>query len=240
MRSTWILAAGVLSFVITQQAFAQTTSSGLFGSRTSGGSTATSSGGASGGTSGGTAGAASGGTQAAPNVASGAQNVASAAVQTVQTKGAFVGADSQDTTNARSLQAAAGQSGGTNANGMNQLQNMFSQSLQQLNQQSQKASRPKIRVPLKMGFPPQPASANYVQHFANHLTKLPGIRFVGPAEVTMEGRLAVLRGTVATEDDRRLAEALAMMEPEVLAVRNELKVDSTATTVEQLPPGNSP
>ena len=57
----------------------------------------------------------------------------------------------------------------------------------------------------------------------------------GPASVTMEGRTAVLRGKVATAEDRELAAALTLMEPDVKDVRNELVVDSLATPVEVLP-----
>jgi hypothetical protein len=143
-----------------------------------------------------------------------------------QTQGAFVGADSADTTNFRSMQALqGGTQGRAGANsGISQLQNLFSQGLQGLNQQSQRAVRPQIRVPLRLGFQPQPVSVASVRRFETSLTSLPGIRFIGPAEVVMEGRTAVLRGTVASDEDRRLAQALAMMEPEILAVKNELQV----------------
>lgn len=255
MRTAWLIAAGVVvAFGLADAAFGQSTRNGMFGQTSVGGSaasrtptastgartsTGTSAGGTTGTTQGGVSAAASTG---APNVAIGAQNAASA-VTLNQTRGAFVGADSSDAgvTNARSLMALqggaqGGAAGRSNTSGLNQLGNLFSQGLQQLNQQNQRATRPKIRTPLRMGFQPQPVSLTHVRNFETRLTRLPGVRFVGAPEVMLEGRTAVLKGTVASEDDRRLAEALAKMDPEVLAVRNELKVDSSATrAAEELP-----
>lgn len=259
-RLVYTLAAVcLLSPVTSRPAIAQSrTSAGLFGQtttgtaasvgRTSGGTisntgtltnnTGTGSSGTSGGTGGGT-------TTNTGNVAaeSAANNLANQAIQLQQTPGQFVGADSQDAVNLRSMQAA-GQSRTGAQSGMNQLQNLFSQGLQQLNQQTQRAARPQIRVPLRIGFQPQSVSVAHVRRFESHLAKLPAIRFIGPAQVVMEGRTAILRGTVATEDDRRLAERLAMMQPEILAVKNELQVDSSATTAspgpEALPPATAP
>jgi len=238
-----VAAMAAFSVVFASTAFGQSkTSSGMLGSRTTGTSASTgrsTTGSTS--TSGASGAAASGSSTAAPaNVATTSQNVASTAVQTTQQRGAFVGADSGDTTNARSLQALNGQTGRATNNGASQLQNLFSQSLQQLNQSTQRAARPQIRVPLRMGFQPQPVSAAKVRIFEDNLNKLPAIRFIGQPQVVMQGRTAVLRGIVATEDDRRLAENLAKMEPEVLDVRNELRVDSTATAAEQLPPAAGP
>jgi hypothetical protein len=156
------------------------------------------------------------------------------AVATTQQRGAFVGADTSDTTNARSLQGSNARRATPN-NGLAQLQNLFAQGLQNVNQGNKAASQVQIPVALKLGFAPQPVAPARVQSFQTRLTKLPSIRFVGPASVTLEGRTAVLRGTVASEEDRELAAALAMMEPDVKDVRNELTVDSSATTAEELP-----
>jgi hypothetical protein len=163
------------------------------------------------------------------------------AIQTSQVRGAFVGADSSDSTNARSLQ-------GTNArnqsasNGLAQLQNLFQQGMQNINQGNQAGAQVQIPVALKLGFTPQPVSTARFQAFQTRFIKLPSLRFIGPASVTLEGRTAVLRGKVATAEDRELAAALAMMEPDVLKVRNELTVDSgtTAEELPQVPATNSP
>jgi osmotically-inducible protein OsmY len=61
---------------------------------------------------------------------------------------------------------------------------------------------------------------------------------LGKIEATLEGnRTVVLRGRVATEADRQLAEGLARLEPAAMAVRNELVVGSApGTTAEAVPP----
>ena len=68
------------------------------------------------------------------------------------------------------------------------------------------------------------------------ITKAPGLTTLGPVGATLEGSTAVLRGRVATEADRQLAEGIARLEPAVSAVRNELVVGSApATTLDSLP-----
>ena len=54
-----------------------------------------------------------------------------------------------------------------------------------------------------------------------------------PIKVEMEGRTAVLTGTVDTDHARDLAERLAMLEPGISDVRNELIVDPAAPKVER-------
>jgi len=219
-----------------------TTTSGLFGTNTVGGSAAsrtptassqarTSTGTSPGGTTGG-----AGSTTDTQNVAQTAmQNMAGASSISAPVAGAFIGADSSDTTNVRSLQAIGMGSTATNGS-LTQLQSLFTQGLQTLNQNNARAPKARIRVPMKLGFSPLPASPVHFRTFGNNITKLPGgVRFVGPAEAILEGRTAVLRGKVASEEDRRLAESLVKLEPEVLAVRNELTVDSVGTTGEALP-----
>jgi hypothetical protein len=161
-------------------------------------------------------------------------------ITTTQQQGAFVGADTGDTGNLLSRQGA--QARGFQNNNFAQLGNLFAQGMQsvnQNNQQGQQRSRTQVRIGLKLGFQPAPIAATSVAAFESRLVKLPGIRFIGPADVTLEGRTAVLRGTVASEDDRDLAEALAKMEPAVQNVRNELVVDSSARAAEELPPASS-
>lgn len=241
------LAAAALTFSLSQIASAQQTSSyyggsssqGLFGTNTVGGSQATNTGNSLGGSSGG-----GGGSAQDPfsqqNVAAG--GVARPQVQTQQTQGAFVGADRADTTNPRSQQSAQTRSAQAN---FAQLGNLFAQGMQSVNQNNntQGRNQPNIRIALRLGFRPAPVSPTSMVAMQTRLEKLPGIRFIGQSQVAMEGRTAVLKGTVASEEDRELAEALAMMEPDVLDVRNELVVDSTATTdstarSEELPPAS--
>ena len=51
----------------------------------------------------------------------------------------------------------------------------------------------------------------------------PGTRFSG-VQVSMAGSVAILRGTVSSANDRQLAEQIAMLDPSVTSVRNELTV----------------
>jgi hypothetical protein len=59
--------------------------------------------------------------------------------------------------------------------------------------------------------------------------------------VSVEGATATLRGEVASERDRTLAERLVLFEPGIDSVRNELKVRSPSKgPAEYLPPPPSP
>jgi hypothetical protein len=245
MFSRWstIIAILVAATLATHPALAQTrssqggtgsTSQGLFGTNTVGSSSNYSA--PSGSTGGTRSTGGAGGTNAQDPFAQ--QNIASQTraptIQTTQQRGAFVGADTSDTTNARSLQGANARGSQFGNNGLAQLQNLFQQGMQNVNRGNQQGAQVQIPVALKLGFSPLPVSPVRVQAFQTRITRLPSIRFVGPASVTLEGRTAVLRGTVASEEDRDLVEALALMEPDVKDVRNELTVDSSATT-EELP-----
>lgn len=57
---------------------------------------------------------------------------------------------------------------------------------------------------------------------SGHLAKRSTVR------ITMDDEVAVLRGQVASEADRRLAEAAVRMEPGIWQVRNELEVKASA------------
>lgn len=244
LASVAILCAASITSAQTSSAYSGTQVNGLFGSNTVGGTSPSQ--GLGGSSSAGGVNTATG--TVAPNVATSNQNVALSAIENTrkQTQGAFVGADTADTGNFLSRQATAGTSGATGRNGgmngLSQLQSLFSQSQQGMNGgQNQSQSMPQIRIALRLGFRPQPVSTMQMQAFQTRLTRLPGMRFVGAPDVVMEGRTAVLRGKVASEEDRELAEALAKMEPDVLKVRNELEVIESSPSDETLPavPGSS-
>jgi hypothetical protein len=156
-------------------------------------------------------------------------------------QGAFVGADVGEAVNLRSQMGANAQ-----MQGMRNLQGLF----QQLGRGSDLNNQPRgnqqgraqtqLRIPIRLGFQGRPVVApQFTAKFQQRLTKLPGLNVIGPIEVTLEGRTAVLRGTVATEADRELAAGLARLEPEVLDVRNELVVGAAATTGEELLPASA-
>jgi hypothetical protein len=135
--------------------------------------------------------------------------------------------------------------GGQPSAGGNQFANLFSQIGRQMNQGGnfnqqggRNAVRPAIRIPLRLGFTPKPISVpQFTARFESRMAKLPGITSIGPIRVTMDGSTAVLTGVVASEQDRELAAGLAMLEPEVGSVRNELTVQNAEPGAEGL---NSP
>jgi hypothetical protein len=128
--------------------------------------------------------------------------------------------------------------------GITGLRNNFSQQGRQNSFNNQQAQRGRqgaggqqqIRVPIRLGFVPSPvATPQFSANLTNRLSKTTALAAARDINVSLEGRTAILRGTVATEADRRLAESLARLEPEVSAVQNELVVGSAETTAEGLP-----
>jgi len=151
--------------------------------------------------------------------------------------GAFVGADSGDATQVYSQQQNA------------QMQSLqqFSQQMQRANQQrnqmmnqnqNQGVGKKPIRVSIsaQIPLPATRTSSAVSQQFATRLKRIPGMERSGAVQVSMEGRTAVLAGRVATARDRELAAGLALLEPGISSVRNELVVDSSASKAEVLPP----
>ncbi|MBI3836476.1 MAG: BON domain-containing protein [Planctomycetia bacterium] len=67
------------------------------------------------------------------------------------------------------------------------------------------------------------------------LERSQAIRRTGPLEVSLEGRTATLRGTVASTRDRALAELLLRLEPGVSDVQNDLKVKPVAEPIANPP-----
>jgi len=158
----------------------------------------------------------------------------------------FIGQSSQN--NAQNFYASGqGARGNQSFSALSQLMtkargNQFNQQQAQKNARTGQQAQSQFRVPLRIGFVPQPVNpSNITAVFPGRLTKIAGLSGLGRIQASLEGRTAVLRGTVATEADRQLAEGLARLEPEVMAVRNELVVGnpgSLGTTVEALPPAS--
>ena len=71
-----------------------------------------------------------------------------------------------------------------------------------------------------------PAAAAVRQSLTQRLESCSGLRRLGPIEVSLEGRTATLRGKVASERDRTLAQSLLLFEPGISQVKNELAVGS--------------
>jgi hypothetical protein len=89
---------------------------------------------------------------------------------------------------------------------------------------------PPVRATVTIGFEPvvsQPEQ--YSSTISEHLVGLPALHWQVPAQVVMQGRTAVLRGVVATEHDRDLAERVLRLEAGVDRVDNQLVVASHST-----------
>jgi len=108
---------------------------------------------------------------------------------------------------------------------------------QQNNRQSQLAgaantrasSRRQIQTSYKIGFAIPSADSSAVStKLSDQLARSQAISSVGGVSIQLDGKTAVLRGTVATDHDRELAALLAMLEPGVSQVRNELEVQSAS------------
>ena len=63
---------------------------------------------------------------------------------------------------------------------------------------------------------------------SDQLNRSRSLASAGGVNVQIEGKTAVLRGTVASDHDRALAQQLAMLEPGVSQVKNELQVAGSA------------
>jgi len=236
---------------VRAQANRGTSTSGMFGNTTLGGTSGASPAGlGSGMTQGMSANSAQGGSGTNNNAGAGggANPSGAAGMQNLQAGGAtgFIGTGSQ---NIGGNVYASGQRGQTNQNfnALTQLmakaqQNQFNQQQAQKNARGNTQAQSQFRVPLRIGFQPQPVPSTAISGYVQRLPKIPGLARIGPIQASLEGRTAVLRGTVASEADRQLAEGLARLEPAVMAVRNELVVGNPTnpgTTVEALPPASA-
>lgn len=93
---------------------------------------------------------------------------------------------------------------------------------------AQTAPEPVIRFRMTLGFShPQPAPSTVSTNFAQRLSRISQLPSAKSVAVTMEDRTAVLAGQVDSEHEKRLIEKLAMMEPGVSEVRNELTVTAS-------------
>lgn len=89
---------------------------------------------------------------------------------------------------------------------------------------------PKLEVDFDV-IPREPRSVE--QEIARHLQEDSTRDRFGQIEVSLEGETATMRGTVASANDRAVAEALVLFEPGVRVVRNQLVVRPLVTP---LPP----
>ncbi len=89
---------------------------------------------------------------------------------------------------------------------------------------------------LRVGFDvPAPIESEVQAQLTNLLRSCPHLHQTSPIEVLLEGRTATLRGEVASERDRILAQQLILFEPGISRVKNELIV-RPADSPPQSPP----
>lgn len=75
---------------------------------------------------------------------------------------------------------------------------------------------------------------------AQRLAGCSQLHAIGPIEVSMAGRTAIVRGTVASARDQFLAQQLLLFEPGISAVRNELQVQPPAADQQRSKATSSP
>jgi hypothetical protein len=71
---------------------------------------------------------------------------------------------------------------------------------------------------------PGPATRTLSALLSERLRECPQVHAMGPIEVLLAGRTAIVRGVVVSERDRSLVQQLLLFEPGVSVVQNELKV----------------
>lgn len=121
---------------------------------------------------------------------------------------------------------------GRNSFGMNQNNNR--------NQNNARANlRTTVRVADTVVRTPA-VTTQVASRLQTRFTRIPRVMLAGDVTVAMDGGTAVLSGVVATAEDRDLLGRLAMLEPGVSEVRNELGVDPAAAKPEPLPTGAGP
>jgi osmotically-inducible protein OsmY len=153
-------------------------------------------------------------------------------------QGAFVGADSGDSSSFVGA-VAAGAGGQANRNirrgGGGQAN---------VNQGAGRGrQKNEVRVVLRLGFKPTaPASiaptrtpAAVAARLAGRMERSSWIQNRSPLEVSIDQGTATLRGVVATEHDRVLAERLVLLEGGIWKVANELQIQAAAPDSQEAP-----
>jgi hypothetical protein len=151
-------------------------------------------------------------------------------VRTSRQAGAFVGTDSADT-RAFVGSVAAGSGTGTSSTSIRRGGGGGGGGSASANRGGRRGRQSdEIRVTLDVGFalPPgkvaQEARDLAAAKLAGRMERSTWIQKRSPLVVTLDQGIATLRGVVATEHDRVLAEQLALLEPSIAAVKNELTV----------------
>lgn len=239
----FILLAAVVCFA--QTAYAQNraggTQSGTFGSRSLGGGMSGASGSFMGSGQGMGSSAGMGSSTGGTGNRSAFQNSpVQAAQQSVggqaRQSGSFVGATAQQAQQGfvGAAQAGGNQRGGrgtTGAAGMTGVSPMMAFGLgarlggMNSSRSQQNGNNRSLRATVSLGFTPPAADPNQVgSAMARRLAALPALHWKTRPQVQMQGQTAILRGEVATQHDRDLAERVVRLEATVDQVQNQLVV----------------
>jgi hypothetical protein len=225
---------------------AATSPSGLSSNRTTGGGSQAASGNVGRGTGGSSVGNSgisgqNGFGQTYGNAAARARASAASAANTAPTQGGFAGGYSAPGTAFIFVGPAQANGGkptpsqlGPGSGNRGQVLSQSSSAGQDLDQgtgqsdmpsRSDASSSPSAANTLTLGFEPAAAPASEVgSAIAERLLRLPALHFLTPVRVDFDGRTAILRGTVATNHDRDLAERVVLLEASVDEVVNLLTV----------------
>lgn len=162
-----------------------------------------------------------------PSGGTGGGAAAAMGVVTPYEAGGFVGASAEDVRNAMTATGAIRQ--GSQGTGLGRTgfgSSPFGRGAQSRRSGGGFGSRrstSEIRARLLTGFSfVRPAPAQRSSKLASRMEKSSWLQRRSPMEVTIEGGMATLRGVVATEHDRVLAERVAKLEPGVRRVENLL------------------
>jgi osmotically-inducible protein OsmY len=156
--------------------------------------------------------------------------------------GSFVGRDQQDMQGfVGALNAISGRNGQMN-NQSNQYRNMNGQNRNGRNGQQgedffdnqavdQMANQRRFRTKVTLGFKPAPQPASVIATgLTSRLTRILGQSVGSGVQVELADGTAILSGTVPTSQEKLLAESLAMLEPGIAQVQNDLVVAESTSS----------
>ena len=133
--------------------------------------------------------------------------------------GGFVGTDREEASNVFSRMQGATASSGIEQFLQRAAQREFE------NQSGNSASREMLRPRLTLGFEPSAdLESRLGAQMSHRLARIPGLQITERVTVALQGRTAVLRGRVASEHDRSMLARLALLEPGVSDVQNDIAV----------------
>jgi hypothetical protein len=127
-----------------------------------------------------------------------------------------------------------GQRQGSNMNGM-MGNGMMGNNMRMPGRQGQ-MNAVSVRTELSLGFDaPAPDAQKLSSSLGQRLANLPAVHWSTPGQVEIQGRTAILRGVVATQHDRDLAERVIRLEAGIEQVQNLLVVAPSSAAAPNSP-----